>query len=71
MALSIILLQRKAPDSFPKHDWYLQSFLTSPDIIVLVAQAGDGLAGCVIGALTTPPPSTIPAVLSILSTTSR
>jgi hypothetical protein len=47
---------RKAPDSSPKQERYLQSLLKSSDIIALVAQAGDGLAGFVIGALTTPPP---------------
>jgi hypothetical protein len=47
---------RKAPDSSPKQERYLQSLLTSPDIIALVAQAGDDLVGFVIGALTMPPP---------------
>jgi len=47
---------RKAPDSSPKQERYLQSLLTSPDIIALVAQAEDGLEGFVIGALTMPPP---------------
>jgi len=47
---------RKAPDSSPRQERYLQSLLTSPDIIALVAQGEDGLAGFIIGALTKPPP---------------
>ena len=47
---------RKAPDSSPTQERYLQSLLTNPDIIALVAQAEDGLAGFIIGALTLPPP---------------
>jgi GNAT superfamily N-acetyltransferase len=47
---------RKAPDSSPKQERYLQSFLTGPDVIALVAQVGDRLAGFAIGALTTAPP---------------
>jgi len=47
---------RKAPDSFSKQERYFQSLLTSADIMALVAQAGDRLAGFVIGALTTAPP---------------
>jgi GNAT superfamily N-acetyltransferase len=46
---------RKAPDSSPKQERSWQSLLTSPDIIALVAQGGDGLVGFVIGALTRPP----------------
>jgi GNAT superfamily N-acetyltransferase len=47
---------RKAPDASPKHERYLQSLLTGTDVIALVAQVGDGLAGFAIGALTTAPP---------------
>ena len=47
---------RKAPDSSPKQERYLQSLLASPDIMAFVAYVGDHLAGFVIGALTTAPP---------------
>ena len=47
---------RKAPDSSPKQEQYLQSLLTSPDVMTFVAQAGDSLTGFDIGALATPPP---------------
>src|SRR5262249_16641583 len=43
---------RKAPDASPKQERYLQSLLTSPDVIALVAQVGDSLVGFVIGVLT-------------------
>jgi hypothetical protein len=62
---------RKAPDSSPKQEQYLRSLLASPDIMAFVAQLEDSVTGFVIGALTTPPPCTLPAVLSVLSTTSR
>lgn len=58
---------RKAPDSSPTHERYLQSVLTSPDIIALVAQTGDSLVGFVIGALTTPHRSIIPAAWAIVT----
>ena len=51
---------RKAPDSSPKQEQYLQSLLASPDIMAFVAQAGDRVTGFVIGALTTPPPVYMP-----------
>jgi len=47
---------RKAPDASPKQERYLQSLLTSTDVIALVAQVGDSLTGFVIGGLTTAPP---------------
>jgi len=47
---------RKAPDASPKHERYLQSLLTGTDVIALVAQAGDRVAGFVIGVMTTAPP---------------
>src|SRR5215831_18655425 len=47
---------RKAPDSSPKQEHYLQSLLASPEVMVFVAQAGDRVTGFIIGALTTPPP---------------
>ena len=47
---------RKAPDASPKQERYLQSLLTGTDVIALVAQVGDRLAGFAIGALTTAPP---------------
>jgi hypothetical protein len=47
---------RKAPDSSPKQERYLQSLLTDTDVISLVAQTGDSLTGFIIGALTTAPP---------------
>ena len=47
---------RKAPDSSPKQERYLQSLLTGTDVIALVGQTEDGLAGFIIGALTTAPP---------------
>ena len=47
---------RKAPDASPKQERYLQSLLTGTDVIALVAQGRDSLAGFAIGALTTAPP---------------
>ena len=47
---------RKAPESSPKQEQYLQSLLASPDIMAFVAQAGDRVTGFIIGALTMPPP---------------
>src|SRR5439155_16284976 len=47
---------RKAPDSSPKQEQYLQSLLASSDIMAFVTQPGDRVTGFIIGALTTPPP---------------
>jgi hypothetical protein len=47
---------RKAPDASPKHERYLHALLTGTDVIALVAQMGNSLAGFAIGALTTAPP---------------
>ena len=47
---------RKAPDSSPKQERYLQSLLASPDVMTFVAHIGNRLVGFVIGALTTAPP---------------
>jgi len=47
---------RKAPDSCPRQERYLQSLLRDTDIIALVAQVGDRLAGFILGALATAPP---------------
>lgn len=47
---------RKAPDSSPKQERYLQSLLMGTDVMALVAQTRDGLAGFIIGTLTTAPP---------------
>src|SRR5262249_9586260 len=47
---------RKAPDSSPKQERYLQSLLRSTDIIALVAQREERLAGFIVGALATAPP---------------
>jgi len=46
---------REALDTPPKHERYLQALLTGTDIIALVAQVGNSLAGFAIGALTTAP----------------
>ena len=47
---------RKAPDSSSEQERYLQSLLMGTDVMALVAQTRDGLAGFIIGALTTAPP---------------
>jgi hypothetical protein len=47
---------RKAPASSPKQEPYVQSLRVSPASRALVAQAGDRVTGCLIGALPTPPP---------------
>jgi GNAT superfamily N-acetyltransferase len=47
---------RRAPDSSPKQERYLQSLLLGTDVMALVAQTGDSLAGFIIGALTMAPP---------------
>jgi hypothetical protein len=50
------LFWRKAPDSSSKQEQYFQSLLKSTDIIALVAQRGEHLAGFIVGALATAPP---------------
>jgi GNAT superfamily N-acetyltransferase len=47
---------RKAPDSSLKQELFFERLLTSPDVIALVAQGEDTLAGFIISAITIAPP---------------
>ena len=47
---------RKAADASPRQEQYVQTRLTDPNVIVLVAQGQEHLRGCMRGALPTAPP---------------
>lgn len=47
---------RKARDSSPRHESYLQHVLTGNDVIPLVAEYGDRLVGFIIAAVVSAPP---------------